>query len=67
MEKEIFELLEHVYNLGVAAGVQQIHNKIKEHCKSGKPLLINGELYFCKDSRQHLIEVMDQIDRECGS
>ena len=66
MDTEIFELLEHVYNLGVAAGVQQIHNKIKEHCKNGKPTLIDGELYFCKDSRQHLIEVMNQIDKEHG-
>lgn len=63
---ETINLFEHVYNLGVAAGVEQIHNKIKEHCKTGKPVLIENELYFCKDSRQHLIEVMEQIDREHG-
>ena len=50
--------------VGVAAGVEQIHNKIKEHCKTGKPVLIDDEVYFIQDSRQHLIEVMDQIDRE---
>ena len=61
---ETINLLERVYNLGVEAGVQQIHNKIKEHCKTGKPVLIDDEVYFIQDSRQHLIEVMDQIDRE---
>lgn len=61
---ETINLFEHVYNLGVAAGVEQIHNKIKEHCKTGKPILIGDEVYFIQDSRQHLIEVMDQIDRE---
>lgn len=66
MEKELFKLFEKVYMDGVAEGAKQANNRIKEHCKSGKPVLIDGELYFCKDSRQHLIEIMDQIDRECG-
>lgn len=64
MSEEIFVLLQHVYNLGVQDGVKQTENKIKEHCKSGKPLLINENLYFVKDSKQHLIEIMDQIGRE---
>lgn len=66
MEKELFKLFEKVYMDGVAEGVKQANNKIKEHCKKGKPVLIDGELYFIQDSRQHLIEVMNQIDRENG-
>lgn len=61
---QTINLFEHVYNLGVEAGVEQIHKKIKEHCKTGKPVLIDDDVYFIQDSRQHLIEVMDQIDRE---
>ena len=65
MEKELFKLFEKVYMDGVAEGVKQANNRIKEHCESGKPILIDNELFFIKDSRQHLIEIMDQIDREC--
>ena len=57
---------EEVFTLGVAAGIQQMQNKIREHCKKGKPLLIADELYFIKDSGQHLLEVMDSIDKEYG-
>lgn len=65
MEKEKMTY-EEAYALGVASGVQQVHNKIKDHCKSGKPLLIGDDLYFIQDSRQHLIEVMNNIDKEYG-
>ena len=57
---------EEVFTLGVAAGIQQMQNKIREHCKNGKPLLIGDDLYFIKDSGQHLLEVMDSIDKEYG-
>ena len=57
---------EEVFTLGVATGIQQMQNKIRKHCKNGKPLLIGDDLYFIKDSRQHLIEVMDSIDKEYG-
>ena len=65
MEKEKMTY-EEAYALGVAAGVQQMQNKIREHCKNGKPLFICDNLYFIQDSRQHLIEVIDNIDREYG-
>ena len=62
MEKE--NILQRFFDYGFNQGIKQMQKEIQKHCKSGKPLLINGELYFCKDSRQHLIEVMNQIDRE---
>ena len=38
--------------------------KIQKHCELGKPVLANGELYFFKDARQNLIDIMDDIDAE---
>lgn len=64
MEKE--NLLQGFFDYGFNQGIKQMQKEIQKHCKSGKPLLINGELYFIQDSRQHLIEVMNQIDKEHG-
>lgn len=58
--------LEDAYNSGVEAGVKQMMDKIQKHCELGKPVLANGELYFFKDARQNLIDIMDDIDAEYG-
>lgn len=59
---DIESVWETAYEVGVNAGVKQIENKIQEHCEMGKPILINGELYWLKDSKQHLIEIIDSLD-----
>ena len=72
MDKEFGKLeqrekeLEHAYNSGVEAGVKQMMDKIQKHCELGKPVMANGELYFFKDCRQNLIDIMDDIDAEYG-
>lgn len=53
-----------LYKLGVEAGVKQMMDKIQKHCELGKPVLANGELYFFKDARQNLIDIMDDIDAD---
>lgn len=55
-----------LYKLGVKAGIEQMESKIQKHCKLGKPVMANGELYFFQDSKQHLIDIMDGIDEEYG-
>ena len=54
------------YFRGVEAGVKQMMDKIQKHCELGKPVLANGELYFFKNARQNLIDIMDDIDAEYG-
>ena len=54
------------YLRGVDAGIKQMMDKIQKHCELGKPVLANGELYFFKDARQNLIDIMDDIDAEYG-
>lgn len=62
--------LQDIFNLGfqngLEAGVKQMMDKIQKHCELGKPVLANGELYFFKDARQNLIDIMDDIDDEYG-
>ena len=57
---------EEAYVRGVQAGIKQMMDKIQRHCKLGKPVMANGELYFFKDARQNLIDIMDDIDVEFG-
>lgn len=59
-------VIENAYCLGVKAGIEQMESKIQKHCKLGKPVLCNGELYFFQDSKRHLIDIMDDIDAEYG-
>lgn len=57
---------EEAYVRGVQAGIKQMMDKIQKHCELGKPVMANGELYFFKDARQNLIDIMDDIDAEFG-
>ena len=53
---------EQIFNLGVQAGIKMMENKIERQCELRKPILANGELYFLKNSREHLQDVMDSLD-----
>ena len=60
------KIFDEAYNLGFQAGIKQMMDKIQRHCELGKPVLANGELYFFKDCRQNLIDIMEDIDAEFG-
>lgn len=53
-----------IFKLGVEAGRKQVMDHIQHQCRIGKPIEANGELYWLKDSKQHLLDVMDSIDDE---
>ncbi len=53
-----------IFKLGVEAGRKQVMEHIQHQCSIGKPIEANGELYWLKDSKQHLLDVMDSIDDE---
>ena len=53
-----------IFKLGVEAGRKQMMDHIQHQCSKNKPIEANGELYWLTDSRQHLLEIMDGIDRE---
>ena len=53
-----------IFRLGMEVGRKQVMDHIQHQCSIGKPIEVNGELYWLTDSRQHLIDIMDSIDRE---
>lgn len=53
-----------IFRLGMEVGRKQVMDHIQHQCSIGKPIEANGELYWLTDSRQHLIEIMDRIDKE---
>ena len=53
-----------IFRLGVEIGRKQVMDHIQYQCSIGKPIEANGELYWLTDSRQHLIDIMDSIDKE---
>ena len=52
--------------LGVEAGRKQMMDHIQHQHSIGKPVEINGELYWLKDSREHLIDIMDSLEERHG-
>lgn len=44
------------------AGRKQLADHIQHQFEIGKPAEINGELYFMKDARQYLMDIMDDIE-----
>ncbi len=51
-----------IFRLGMEEGRKQLADHIQHQFEIGKPVEINGELYWLTDSRQHLIDIMDDIE-----
>lgn len=51
-----------IFKLGMAAGRKQLVNHIQHQFEIGKPVVINGELYWLKDAKQNLMDIMDDIE-----
>ena len=48
--------------LGVEAGKKQLADHIQHQFEIGKPVEINGELYWMKDAKQNLMDIMNDIE-----
>lgn len=65
MSKSNMDLINNeIFRLGVEIGRKQMMDHIQHQCSIGKPIEANGELYWLTDSRQHLVDIMDSIDKE---
>lgn len=51
-----------IFRLGMAAGRKQLMDHIQHQFELGKPVEINGNLYWLKDARQNLMDIMDDIE-----
>jgi hydroxyethylthiazole kinase-like sugar kinase family protein len=52
------------FTLGVTVGIQMMKNKIKSNHEQGKPVLVDDELYYMTDSKEHLKQVMEQYNQD---
>lgn len=51
-----------IFRLGMEAGRKQLADHILHQFEIGKPVAINDELYWLKDAKQNLIDIMDDIE-----
>lgn len=51
-----------IFRLGMAAGRKGLEVHIKHQYEIGKPVEINGELYWLKDAMENLNDIMDDIE-----
>lgn len=58
--------IETAYKLGVQAGIKMMENKIERQCELGKPILANDNLYWLKDAKQNLIDIMDDLEADAN-
>lgn len=50
-----------LFHLGMEVGRKQLADHIQHQFEIGKPVEINGELYWLKDAKQNLTDIMDNI------
>lgn len=51
-----------IFRLGMEVGRKQLADHIQHQFEVGKPIEINGELYWLKGAKQNLIDIMDDIE-----
>lgn len=51
-----------ILRLGMELGRKQLADHIVRQFEIGKPVEINGELYWLKDAKQNLQDIMDDIE-----
>ena len=51
-----------IFRLGMEVGRKQLSEHIVHQFEIGKPVEINGELYWLKDAKQDLMDIMDDIE-----
>ena len=64
MIPEITELCETQYQLGMAAGITLMMEKIIKSCEEGTPIFnpIDNKAYFIKSDIQNLLDIMDNLE-----
>lgn len=53
-----------IFRLGMEVGKKQLADHIQYQFEIGKPVAINNELYWLKDAKQNLQDIMDDIESE---
>lgn len=51
-----------IFRFGMAAGRKRLQEHIQHQYELGKPIEIAGNLYWIKDAKQNLMDIMDDIE-----
>lgn len=61
MSNNRMDMTNEIFRLGMEAGRKQLADHIVHQFEIGKPVEINGQLYWLKDAKQNLMDIMDDI------
>lgn len=63
MNRDNTDLLNNeIFRLGMEVGRKQLEKHIEHQFEIGKPVSVNGALFFLKDAEQNLQDIMDDIE-----
>ena len=52
------------FQAGMQTGIKYMMDKIEKQYELGKPIQANGSLYWLKDAKENLRDVMDDMEAE---
>lgn len=58
-------MFQDTFEQGVVAGIKLMEQKILKACEEGKPIEIDGRVYFVKSDIQNLREIFDKMEKGC--
>jgi hypothetical protein len=53
------------FKQGIVTGIKLMEQKILKACEEGKPIEIDGRVYFVKSDIQNLREIFDKMEKGC--
>ena len=53
------------FKQGLVTGIKLREQKILKACEEGKPIEIDGRVYFVKSDIQNLREIFDKMEKGC--
>lgn len=60
-----FMFQDDAFKQGIVTGIKLMEQKILKACEEGKPIEIDGRVYFVKSDIQNLREIFDKMEKGC--
>ena len=58
-------MFQDAFEQGIVTGIKLMEQKILKACEEGKPVEIDGRVYFVKSDIQNLREIFDKVEKGC--
>ncbi len=58
-------MFQDAFEQGIVTGIKLMEQKILKACEEGKPVEIDGRVYFVKSDIQNLREIFDKMEKGC--